>query len=274
MKMMFLPLHYALIQPQHWAAACARVEKLDQRLAKADDDDDEDEEYQPWWKQYDIWGEKLPAPTRAGSTEIIPIKGVITSGLPAIYRAIGYADTNEISGWVKAAAADNSVHRILLSIDSPGGFVSGTPELAAEVDAATARKRVVSHTSGMMDSAAYWVGSQAHEVYCTPSADVGCIGVYQVHYDYSALLQRFGIKAEMIKDGDLKAAGHPDFPLTADQRQHLQDEVNEIGTQFRTAVKAKRTMVDDDSMRGQSFLGTVAAARHLVGGLRSLDSLI
>ena len=209
-----------------------------------------------------------------GSTAVIPVKGVITSGLPKIFRAIDYADTNEISAWVRAAADDPAVEAILLDVDSPGGMVTGTPELADEVDRAAEIKTVVAHTSGMMDSAAYWIGSQADAVYCTPSADVGCIGVYQINYDMSAYLERLGVNAEMFKSGDLKGTGHPHVPLSKAQADEIQRGVDLIGVQFRAAVKSKRVLVDDDSMRGQSFLGAEAAERHLVAGLRSKESLL
>ena len=274
MKHTFRPLHYALIQPAHWHAAAARQSELAKICARRAESDNEDDDGGPWWKSEDIWGEALPAPQLVGSTALIPVKGVITSGMPAIYRAIGYADTDEIGAWISHAADDPGVAQIVLSIDSPGGMVTGTPELASIVAAAELAKPVVAHSKGMMDSAAYWIASQARAIYCTPSADVGCIGVYQVHYDWTQFMKDFGVSAEIFKSGDLKAAGHPDIPLSDAQRVHIQAEIDAIGVQFRAAVKTKRTLVEDDSMRGQSFIGTAAAARNLVAGLCTLDALL
>jgi signal peptide peptidase SppA len=278
---MLPPLHYALIRPEHWQAQAALIKRLLKRQdagpppdEEEDDDDPEHPQDSPWWTKKDIYGDPLPAPKIQGSTAVIPIKGVLTSGLPRIFRAIGFADTEEIAGWVRSAARDPQVSQLLLAVDSPGGMVMGVPEAAAEVDAASREKPVKAHTKGMMDSGAYWIASQAHEVWCTPSSDVGCVGVYQVHYDLSEMLAEAGIKAEIFKSGDLKAAGHPAIPLTKDQRAHIQAEIETIGAQFRAAVKVKRTMVEDDSLRGQSFLGTEAAARGLVAGNRSFESLL
>lgn len=275
MKNLILPLNYALIRPQHWQAATARAGDLAKHLQRTRADASEDNPAaKPWWKVMDLWGDPLPAPAQLGGTAVIPVKGVITSGMPTIFRAIHYADTAEIAGWVRAAAADPEVAQIVLQIDSPGGMVAGTPELAEEVAAADLRKPVLAHSAGMMDSAAYWIASQARAVFCTPSADVGCIGVCQVNYDESAWLEEMGIKAEMFKSGDLKGAGHPAISLSDAQRAHIQSEIDAIGAQFRAAVTAKRTLVQPDSMRGQSFIGTEAAARGLVGGLRSFASLL
>jgi signal peptide peptidase SppA len=271
MKSFALASPIALIRPQHFAAASAEAVALLENprcTARAEHDDDE-----MWYEMEDIYGAPLPKPYTVGTTAIVPIKGVITSGLHPIYRVIGFADTEQIAGWIRAAAADPAIEEILLRIDSPGGMVTGTPELAAAVAAADRIKPVLAHTSGMMDSAAYWIASQARAICCTPSADVGCIGVYQLYYDQSAYLATMGIKASIFKSGDLKAAGHPDIPMTEAQAAHVQAEIDAIGVQFRAAVTARRN-IDEDSMRGQSFLGTEALARGLVDDLSTFEGLL
>ena len=271
MKSFALASPIALIRPQHCAAASAEAAALLENprcTARAEHDDDE-----MWYELEDIYGAPLPKPYTVGTTAIIPIKGVITSGLHPIYRVIGFADTEQIAGWIRAAVANPLVEEILLRIDSPGGMVTGTPELAAAVAAADRMKPVIAHTSGMMDSAAYWIASQARAICCTPSADVGCVGVYQLYYDQTAYLATMGIKANIFKSGDLKAAGHPDIPMTEAQAAHVQAEIDAIGVQFRAAVTARRD-IDEDSMRGQSFLGTEALARGLVDDLSTFEGLL
>ena len=268
------PIKYALIRPEHWSAAASRLDHLPSLLKiRANYYDDDDDETMTD-AATDIYGDPLPYPTRYASTAIIPIKGVITSGLPSIYRMVGYADTAQISAWLAAAVADPSVTQILLCIDSPGGMVTGTPELAAEVAAADLIKPVYAHTFGMIASAAYWIASQARAIYCTTSSEIGCIGVYQITYDQSKYLEANGIRATIFKSGDLKAAGHPDFPLTESQAAFLQAEIDALGALFRQTVVSKRSTVAPDSMRGQSFLGTQAATLGLVAGLRKYMDLL
>jgi len=274
------PIKYALIRPEHWTAAASRLDHLPSLLKiRADHNDlndleEEQEENYPNYTQTDIYGDPLPTPTRYASTAMIPIRGVITSGLPSIFRMVGYSDTAQISGWLAAALADPTITQILLCIDSPGGMVTGTPELAAEVAAADLIKPVYAHTSGMIASAAYWIASQARAIYCTPSSEIGCIGVYQITYDQSKYLEANGIRATIFESGDLKAAGHPDFPLTESQAAFLQAEIDALGTLFRETVVSKRSTVAPDSMRGQSFLGTQAATLGLVAGLRKYMDLL
>jgi signal peptide peptidase SppA len=268
------PIKYALIRPEHWTAAASRLDQLPSLLKiRANYQDDEDEETMTDGAT-DIYGDPLPYPTRYASTAMIPIRGVITSGLPSIFRMVGYSDTAQISAWLASAVADPSITQILLCIDSPGGMVTGTPELAAEVAAADLIKPVYAHTAGMIASAAYWIASQARAIYCTPSSEIGCIGVYQITYDQSKYLEANGIRATMFKSGDLKAAGHPDFPLTESQAAYLQAEIDALGTLFRETVVSKRSTVAPDTMRGQSFLGTQAASLGLVAGLRKYMNLL
>ena len=278
----FRSLQLALIAPRHLQAridgfdrsAILKASKIARTPRASQEEDGEDDSQRPWWFSETCYGDPLPAPQIIGATAVIPVQGVITSGLPSIYRAFGYCDTAQIGGWIRAAAADPAIAKILLNIDSPGGMVTGTAECGMEVEAACNAKPVIAHSAGMMDSAAYWIGSQADAVYCTPSADIGCIGVYQVVYDYTAMLEEYGVKATMIKDGALKGAGHPHVTMSPDQLSHLQDQINTIGAQFRAAVSAKRSLVAPETMQGQSFIGTAAAAVNLVAGLRSLESLI
>ena len=268
------PIKYALIRPEHWTSASSRLAHLPTLSKLRADDDYEEKNGMPNYTDTDIYGEPLPKPTRYASTAMIPIRGVITSGLPSIYRMVGYSDTAQISAWLAAAVADPTVTQILLCIDSPGGMVTGTPELAAEVAAADLIKPVYAHTAGMIASAAYWIASQARAIYCTPSSEIGCIGVYQITYDQSKYLEANGIRATMFKSGDLKASGHPDFPLTESQAAFLQAEIDALGALFRETVVSKRSTVEPDTMRGQSFLGTQAATLGLVAGLRKYMDLL
>jgi len=79
--------------------------------------------------------------------------------------------------------------------------------------------------------------------------------------------QSMGVKMEVIKSGTLKGAGIEGTSLSEAQRADLQEQVNAIHTDFRSAVKSKRKKVDDSDMEGQVFSGKVAASKGLVTGL-------
>lgn len=161
------------------------------------------------------------------------------------------------------AAADPAVHTILLDIDSPGGTVNGTPELAQVVRTIAKDRHVYAFTAGQCCSAAYWVASQADVIYAAPSATVGSIGVILPVVDSSALYDRCGLKMEVFSAGKYKSTGMDGTSLTEEQRDRLSQQVNDTWGRFKQAVTRRRSISEDD-MEGQTFYGLDARVKKLV----------
>lgn len=172
------------------------------------------------------------------------------------------------------AAADPAVHTILLDIDSPGGTVNGTPELAQVVRTIAKDKHVYAFTAGQCCSAAYWVASQADVIYAAPSATVGSIGVILPVVDSSALYDRCGLKMEVFSAGKYKSTGMDGTSLTEEQRDHLTQQVNATWARFKQAVTRRRA-IDESDMEGQSFYGTDALDKKLIDACNySIEKII
>ena len=169
----------------------------------------------------------------------------------------------DTSAAILQAAADSSVHTILLDIDSPGGTVNGTPELAQVVRSVAKDKHVYAFTAGQCCSAAYWVASQADVIYSAPSATVGSIGVILPVVDSSALYDRSGLKMEVFAAGKYKSTGMEGTSLTDEQRARLNQQVNATWARFKHAVTRRRA-IDEADMEGQNFYGTDARDKKLV----------
>src|SRR6266850_7722071 len=122
-------------------------------------------------------GNQRPAGPRIA---VIPVQGVL-----ALHPQSLGASVEEIDQDITAALADPRVDGILLDMDSPGGTVPGIPELGAKILAGRAVKPIVALANGLAASAAYWLASAAHEIIVTPSGEVGSIGVYMLHEDWS-----------------------------------------------------------------------------------------
>jgi signal peptide peptidase SppA len=177
----------------------------------------------------------------------------------------GATDTEEVMAAVHEATEREDVQAIVLDIDSPGGSVNGTPELAAAVAAASKAKTVYAFSAGQMCSAAYWVASQCDAVYATPSARVGSIGVILPVVDSSEAFAKAGLKMEVFAAGKFKSAGTPGTSLTEEQKDWLQSEVEEIAGDFRTAVLARGRKIPDEAMEGQTFSGRRAMRLNMAG---------
>jgi signal peptide peptidase SppA len=177
----------------------------------------------------------------------------------------GATSSEEIADALQEISGRDDIKAVLLNIDSPGGTVSGTPELANAVAALDKKKPVYAFSSGLMCSAAYWVASQARAIYATPSAQVGSIGVVQAVVDNSAALDRAGIKVEVFSVGKYKAMGAPGMPLTEDQRELISSNLAEIAGEFHTAVLARGRAIPAEAMEGQTFSGRQAQRHNLAG---------
>lgn len=186
---------------------------------------------------------------------------------PDIFARVlmGATDSEEIGAAIQEAASRPDIKAVFLDIDSPGGTVAGTPELAAAVSAIDKKKPVYAFSSGLMASAAYWIASQARAIYATPSAQVGSIGVVQAVIDHSAAIEKAGIKVEVFSVGRYKAMGAPGTPLTDEQRELISSNLAEIAGEFHTAVLARGRAIPPDAMEGQTFSGRQAQRYNLAG---------
>ena len=178
---------------------------------------------------------------------------------------LGATSSVEIGQAIREAAGRDDIKAVMLDIDSPGGTVAGTPELAAAVASLNDRKPVYAFSCGQMCSAAYWIASQARAVYATPSAQVGSIGVVQAVIDDSAALESRGLKVEVFSVGKYKAMGAPGTPLTDDQRGLIRSNLEETARDFHAAVLARGRSIPPEAMEGQTFSGRQAQRMNLAG---------
>lgn len=176
---------------------------------------------------------------------------------------LGATDSEGIAAAIREAGDREDIRAVFLDIDSPGGTVAGTPELAGAVKALNDRKPVYAFSSGLMCSAAYWIASQAKAIYATPSARVGSIGVVQAVIDDSARLHAAGIKVEVFAVGKYKAMGAPGTPLTDEQRELIRSNLAEVASDFHAAVLAEGRQIPTEAMEGQTFSGQQAEPFHL-----------
>lgn len=195
-----------------------------------------------------------PEVASGGSVRIIPIRGVLMRDCRGWFPWA--TDTEEIEEMLAEAENDNNVSAIVLDIDSPGGAVNGSVELAEFVAGMT--KPVVTYTAGDCCSAAYWIAASSDLILIRSTATVASVGVYSALLDVSVMYEQLGVKTELFKSGDQKAAGYPGTTLTDAQRAVIQGEVDELGDQFRTAVIGFRPEVDIDMLDGRSVAGLQA----------------
>lgn len=200
---------------------------------------------------------------------VVPIYGVLAKNLSSFEESCGGGtDINPIAHALAQAAADPEVAKIVLDIDSPGGEVTGIPELGARIRSiAESTKPVIAFSDATTASAAYWIASQASEFYATPSSRQGSIGVYAAWLDETLALEKKGYRLELYAAGKHKAMGMPFRGLSDEERQMLQASVDAIYADFKAAVTGNRPAVAEATMQGQMFRAPEALSLGLIDGL-------
>ena len=248
-----------LITPSYHKILCDIVRKhidngrMDMPMPEMPEDEQDDCE------PYDI----LPG------VRVIPIHGPIGYRIGAIEKVCGICDVGELNEYLDEAVNDDSVETIVLDINSPGGEIVGIAEFSDKLIAAGKKKNCVAFTDTMACSAAQWIAAACNEVYATPSADLGSIGVYCQLFDVSQAYQNAGIKSELFTSGDLKAIGAEGESLSDKQRAYLQAEINRIGDKFRKFMRSRIPNIQDEDMQGQSISGEVMNEKKYITGLVS-----
>lgn len=209
-----------------------------------------------------------------GTTLVIGLYGLLTPR-----GSLFGTSTQAFAEQVRRAADDDRVGAIVLDVDSPGGFVYGTEEAAAAVFEARNKKPVVAVANSMAASAAYWIASQASALYGAPGSDVGSIGVYSVHMDYSRALDAEGVTVELISAGERKVEGNPYRPLTDEGRANMQIEVNESYREFLQAVARGRgeqvqTVAGGSWGQGASVNAKRAAGVGMIDGVMTMREVL
>jgi signal peptide peptidase SppA len=218
---------------------------------------------------------------------VLALDGVISKRMNIFQKISGGVSSELARRDFLQAMADPEVHSIVLYIDSPGGAVDGTQELAREIyNARGSGKNLVAFSDGLMASAAYWIGAQAHRVYISgDTVTVGSVGVVARHIDVSQMEQRMGVKTTEITAGRYKRAASEYEPLSETGRRTIQEMLDHIYGIFLADVAKARPQLSLEPVKsgkeesipwadGRLFLGSQAIDAGLVDGVATLADLI
>jgi protease-4 len=226
------------------------------------DDEDEDED------------EELKMAATSPYIEIINIEGIIGKRLSMLEMECGGCDVDMISDQLDEAVENPDVSEIVLYINSPGGTVIGVPELAAKIAEIDKKKRCTAFVDVLCASAAFYIASQCSQIFCTPSAEIGSVGVYSIYIDETRMLENAGVKVNAISAGTYKLTGASFKVMTEEERSMLQADVDNIYNQFKAAVTSKRE-IKDEYLQGQVFNGEQAVMNNFAdGNINSMSELM
>jgi len=173
--------------------------------------------------------------------------------------------------------ADNSaIKAIVLRIDSPGGGVAASQEIYNAVVRIKQKKNkvIVSSMASVGASGAYYIACGTDKIVANPGTITGSIGVIAEWYNYGDLIKWAKLKSVVFKSGELKDAPSPVRELTEQEKKYLQNLIDDMYSQFLTAVAEGRKL-DLETVRkfsdGRVYTGRDAKSKKLideVGGLQ------
>ena len=179
---------------------------------------------------------------------VINIEGTIVCGADSkenLFQQANGVTSGTIMKQIREAAADDSVKALVLRIDSGGGSATAAEEVGRELlrFKEQTKKPIVATMGNTGASAAYWIAACASDkIYANATTLTGSIGVYMPYMNTEELFKKIGITSDKIKSGPYKDILTNDRPMTPEEKEILQNIVDEIYDQFVYTVSAGRRM--------------------------------
>ena len=206
---------------------------------------------------------------------VIEVKGVISLDEPQGFLSTGATTPERFKRFFERALADRSVKAILIEINSPGGSVVASDEIASIIK--SANKPVVAWIGEIGTSGAYYVASACDYIVASKGSLTGSIGVISIFTDYSGLLKKLGINVTVIKAGKYKDMGSGYRPLTKEEIEMLENISYQIYDMFIEEVAKNRNLSKDYVRKiaeGRLYTGVQAKEVGLVDEVGTKEDAI
>lgn len=219
--------------------------------------------------------------TKGGKlTAVVPLMGPLS-----MHGGWFSSSTKAFAETISRLDANEAIATMIYWIDSPGGTVTGTLEAANTVRAIrdAGRTKTISVVEPMMASAATWIGTAAGEVIVTPSGEAGSIGVISMYEDWSAALERMGIKIEIARTPAKKARYSGVESMTDEMRQDMEQRNVAAYSQFVGAMVKNRghkvasltaSLVESRFGGGEMMTAEDARASGLIDRIGTLQEVL
>lgn len=172
---------------------------------------------------------------------------------------------------------NGSVKAIVVRIDSPGGSVAPVQEIYSELT--KLEKPVVASLGGTAASGGYYIACAADQIFANPGTLTGSIGVIMQFMKMKGLYEKVGLDQQTVKSGQFKDTGSPIRNLTPEEKELLQETIDDVHHQFVDAIfdERKDRLTRDEVQAladGRIFSGNQALDHKLVDKLGNLHDAI
>lgn len=143
---------------------------------------------------------------------------------------------------IQKAKEDKNIKGILFVVNSPGGAVAPSVELAYAIKELKEIKPVVVYASGVIASGSYYASIWADKIIANPGSIVGSIGVIMQGVNAEELMEKIGISTQTVKAGKYKESGTPTRKWFDYEEKQLQDVINDTYNMFISDVASARNL--------------------------------
>ncbi len=221
------------------------------------------------------WDEQHIDGSGSDKVAVLPVSGVIGASGGGLLSSEG-ATPGNLNSQLKQAADDDAVKAIILEVNSPGGGVVASDEMYRDIldFKKESGKPVVVSMGDTAASGGYYISMAADHVVANPATLTGSLGVILSFLNYEEAANKLGLEQVVIKSGEYKDIGSPTRDLTAEERQILQELINETYDQFVGVIVAGRKLPEArvrELADGRIYSGQTAQELKLVDSLGDLD---
>jgi protease-4 len=178
---------------------------------------------------------------------------------------------------MKEYLSDPSIKAIVLRVDSPGGGVAASQEIFAIVKRAASEKSVVVSMGSVAASGGYYISAPATRILANPGTITGSIGVILEIPNVQGLMDKVGVRTEVIKSGKHKDLASAFRTMNDEDRRVLQNVIDDVYEQFIEDVADARDLGVDEVRRmadGRIYTGRQALELGLIDELGGLEEAI
>ena len=179
-------------------------------------------------------------------------------------------EVTEVLEQINAVTENDSIKGVLLVVDSPGGAVAPSIEIAYAIKRLKEKKPVVVYAKGTIASGSYYASIWADEIMVNPGSMVGSIGVVMQGADLSGLMDTVGIKTQSVQAGKYKKIGTTDRPWTPYEVNELNKVIQGTYDMFTEDVAQARGL---DIKKRDTYANAHIFTAHQAKEVGLVDSL-
>jgi len=169
---------------------------------------------------------------------------------------------------------------LIIRINSPGGTATASDIIYREINRFKEEKRipVIACIMELAASGGYYVAVSADTIIAHPTSVTGSIGVIALKLNIKGLMEKIGIENETLTAGDKKDFLSPLRPMTKEEREIIQNMLNDLHERFMNIVAKGRRDLNMEQVRvladGRIFIAEKALEKKLVDEIGYLDDAI